>query len=130
VAVIFLNRELGRSPEAALLLPVQGLMAEYERAKILERHRRGQLHAARAGSINGLSGAPYGYRYVSKHAGGRTDTDGAHRVGAPRGLGDAEKSGLYGQRRLRQDAPRPTAPDAPGGPTEPPTAATAARLGR
>ena len=41
------------------------MVAEYERAKILERSRRGKLHAARQGSVNVLSGAPYGYRYVS-----------------------------------------------------------------
>jgi site-specific DNA recombinase len=70
VDVIFLNREIGRSPEDDLLLQVQGMMAEYERAKIVERHRRGKLHAARSGAVNALSGAPYGYRYVSKHAGG------------------------------------------------------------
>jgi site-specific DNA recombinase len=70
VEVVFLNRELGRSPEDDLLLQVQGMMAEYERAKILERHRRGKLHAAREGSVNVLSGAPYGYRYVTKHDGG------------------------------------------------------------
>src|SRR5215471_3556808 len=70
VEVIFLNRELGRSPEDELLLQVQGMMAEYERAKIVERHRRGKLHAARAGVVNVLSGAPYGYRYVDKHTGG------------------------------------------------------------
>ena len=70
VEVIFLNRELGRSPEDDLLLQVQGMMAEYERAKIIERHRRGKLHAARVGSVNVLSGAPYGYRYINKHAGG------------------------------------------------------------
>jgi site-specific DNA recombinase len=46
------------------------MMAEYERAKILERPRRGKLHAAREGSVNVLSGAPYGYRYISKHDGG------------------------------------------------------------
>ena len=38
------------------------MMAEYERAKIIERHRRGKLHAARAGVVNVLGGAPYGYR--------------------------------------------------------------------
>jgi site-specific DNA recombinase len=70
VEVVFLNRELGRSPEDDLLLQVQGMMAEYERAKILERHRRGKLHAARSGAVNVLSGAPYGYRYVNKHDGG------------------------------------------------------------
>jgi site-specific DNA recombinase len=70
VEVIFLNRELGRSPEDDLLLQVQGMMAEYERAKIVERHRRGKLHAARAGVVNVLSGAPYGYHSIDKHAGG------------------------------------------------------------
>src|SRR5229473_5263302 len=69
VEVIFLNRELGRSPEDDLLLQVQGMMAEYERAKIMERHRRGKRHAAQAGAVNVLSGAPYGYRYVSKPEG-------------------------------------------------------------
>jgi site-specific DNA recombinase len=39
-------------------------------AAILERSRRGKRHAARAGSVNVLCGAPFGYRYVGKHAGG------------------------------------------------------------
>jgi len=69
VEVIFLNRELGRSPEDELLLQVQGMMAEYERAKIIERHRRGKRHAAQAGVVNVLSGAPFGYRYVTKQQG-------------------------------------------------------------
>ena len=64
VEVVFLNRQLGQSPEDDLLLQVQGMIAEYERAKILERSRRGKLHAARRGLVNVLSGAPYGYRYV------------------------------------------------------------------
>jgi site-specific DNA recombinase len=70
VEVVFLNRELGRSPEDDLLLHVQGMIAEYERAKIIERHRRGKRHAARAGAVHVLSGAPYGYRYISKYEGG------------------------------------------------------------
>jgi site-specific DNA recombinase len=70
VEIVFLNRELGQSPEDDLLLQVQGMMAEYERAKIMERNRRGKLHAARSGSVNVLGGAPYGYRYISKHQGG------------------------------------------------------------
>ena len=69
VEVVFLNRELGQSPEDDLLLQVQGMMAEHERANIIERNRRGKLHAARSGSVNVLSGAPYGYRYISKHQG-------------------------------------------------------------
>ena len=70
VEVIFLNRALGQSPEDDLLLQVQGMIAEYERAKIIERHRRGKRHAARVGAVNVLSGAPYGYRYVTKYEGG------------------------------------------------------------
>jgi site-specific DNA recombinase len=70
VEVMFLNRALGQSPEDDLLLQVQGMIAEYERAKIIERHRRGKRHAAHTGAVNVLSGAPYGYRYVAKYAGG------------------------------------------------------------
>src|SRR4051812_14400584 len=69
VEVVFLRNPVGRSPEADLLLRVQGMIAEYERAKIMERCRRGKQHAARRGSVNVLSGAPYGYRYVGKHEG-------------------------------------------------------------
>jgi site-specific DNA recombinase len=69
VAVVFLRNPVGRGPEQDLLLQVQGMIAEYERAKILERCRRGKQHAARRGSVNVLSGAPYGYRYVGKHEG-------------------------------------------------------------
>src|ERR1043166_4989033 len=35
--VVFLNRAIGGTPEDDLLLQVQGMIAEYERAKILER---------------------------------------------------------------------------------------------
>src|SRR5215510_9226909 len=70
VEVICLNRALGHSPEDDLLLQVQGMIAEYERAKIIERHRRGKRHAAHVGAVNVLSGAPYGYRYVTKYEGG------------------------------------------------------------
>lgn len=69
VEVIFLRNPIGRGPEQDLLLQVQGMIAEYERAKIIERCRRGKQHAARRGSVNVLGGAPYGYRYVGKHEG-------------------------------------------------------------
>jgi len=69
IEIVFLNHDIGHSPEDNLLLQVQGMMAEYERAKILERSRRGKRHAARAGVINVLSGAPYGYRYIGKYEG-------------------------------------------------------------
>jgi site-specific DNA recombinase len=70
VEIVFLNHDIGRSPEENLLLQVQGMMAEYERAKILERSRRGKRHAAKAGAVNVLGGAPYGYRYIGKYEGG------------------------------------------------------------
>jgi site-specific DNA recombinase len=69
VELVFLNRPLGRSPEDDLLLQVQGVIAEYERAKIMERCRRGKLHAARRGSVSALAAAPYGYRYVTQREG-------------------------------------------------------------
>lgn len=69
VEVVFLNREVGQTPEDQLLLQVQGMIAEYERAKILERSRRGKRHGAQEGRVSVLAGAPYGYRYVTKHEG-------------------------------------------------------------
>ena len=69
VEVNFLNREVGQTPEDQLLLQVQGMISEYERAKIMERSRRGKRHAAQVGTISVLSGAPYGYRYIGKHDG-------------------------------------------------------------
>ncbi len=66
VEVVFLNRELGKTPEDNLLLQVQGVVAEYERAKISERCRRGRLHAARRGSLIVVGAAPYGYRYLDR----------------------------------------------------------------
>ena len=68
--VVFLNRPIGGTAEDDLLLQVQGVIAEYERAKILERSRRGRRHAARLGSVSALTGAPFGYRYVSRVQGG------------------------------------------------------------
>jgi site-specific DNA recombinase len=68
--VVFLNRPIGDSPEDSLLLQLQGMFAEYERAKVLERSRRGKRHRARAGAVSVLSRAPFGYRYVTREAGG------------------------------------------------------------
>jgi site-specific DNA recombinase len=44
----------------------QGMIAEYERAQIAERCRRGKKHMAQQGGVNVLSGAPFGYRYIRK----------------------------------------------------------------
>jgi len=67
VEVVFAKEpERSGSPEDELLRQFQGMIAEYERAQIAERCRRGKLHRARAGAVSVLSHAPYGYRYVKK----------------------------------------------------------------
>ena len=66
VELVFLQAPSGATPEDQLLVQFQGMIAEYERAQIAERSRRGKRHRARQGSINVLCGAPYGYRYVKK----------------------------------------------------------------
>jgi site-specific DNA recombinase len=74
-AVTFVNGPRSDSPEDALLVQFQGMIAEYERAQIAERTRRGKAHRARVGTVNVLSGAPFGYRYMRKsdHAEARYD---------------------------------------------------------
>jgi site-specific DNA recombinase len=69
IEIVFLNRAIGASPEEDLLLQMQGMFAEYERAKIMERSRRGKRHGATRGSVNVLSAAPYGYRYITRSEG-------------------------------------------------------------
>ena len=66
VETIFVKAPQGATAEDQLLVQFQGMVAEYERAQILERSRRGKRHRARQGQVNVLSGAPYGYRYVRK----------------------------------------------------------------
>ncbi len=66
VEVIFLKSPKSTTPEEHLLLQFQGMIAEYERAQIAERTRRGKRYRAKCGLVNVLSGAPYGYRYVKK----------------------------------------------------------------
>ncbi len=71
VEVMFAKEpERSGTPEDELLRQFQGMIAEYERAQIAERCRRGKLHRARAGAVSVLARAPYGYRYVkrSEHA--------------------------------------------------------------
>ncbi len=68
--VRFLKGRKAETPEDELLVQFQGMIAEYERAQIAERTRRGKLHRARGGSVAVLSGAPYGYRYVRKSEAG------------------------------------------------------------
>ena len=66
VETVFLNAPSMETPEDHLLVQFQGMIAEYERAQILERSRRGKRHRARRGEVAVLGGAPYGYRYHKK----------------------------------------------------------------
>src|ERR1022692_4956297 len=66
VETLFVKSPQGESAEDQLLVQFQGMIAEYERAQILERSRRGKRHRARSGEIGVMSGAPYGYRYIRK----------------------------------------------------------------
>ena len=69
VACEFVESPPAETPQERLLVQVQGMIAEYERALIAERSRRGKRHKARNGSPSVLSGAPYGYRYVKRGEG-------------------------------------------------------------
>jgi site-specific DNA recombinase len=66
VETLFVRAPRGSSPEDELLVQFQGMIAEYERAQILERSRRGKRHRARQGEVSVLSGAPFGYRFIRK----------------------------------------------------------------
>jgi site-specific DNA recombinase len=69
IEVQFCERPIGDSPDDQLLLQIQGAIAEYERAKILERCRRGRLHRARRGEL-APPRVPYGYIYAARKYGG------------------------------------------------------------
>ena len=61
----FVRRPIGTTPDEKLLLQMQGVIAEYERAKIRERTRRGKMHRMRCGEI--VSGRrTFGYKYFSR----------------------------------------------------------------
>lgn len=64
IATIFLNRpEIKDTPQDILFANIEGAIAEYEKALILDRTRRGKMHKARSNLLIG-SIAPYGYRYL------------------------------------------------------------------
>jgi site-specific DNA recombinase len=49
--VIFLQNPFGDTPQGKLLTQMQGMIAEYERAQMLERTRRGRLEKAQRGAL-------------------------------------------------------------------------------
>jgi site-specific DNA recombinase len=64
VELHFVERPIGQRAEDRLLMQMQGVIAEYERAKITERTRRGKLHRVRSGQMLPFTIAPYGYAIV------------------------------------------------------------------
>jgi site-specific DNA recombinase len=58
-----LNHYAGDGPEASLMRGIQSQFAEYERAKIAERTRRGKERKVREGRVLRGPKAPYGFRY-------------------------------------------------------------------
>jgi site-specific DNA recombinase len=66
VETMFVRSPQGDSAEDQLLVQFQGMIAEYERAQILERSRRGKRHRAQLGEVSVMSNAPYGYHYIRK----------------------------------------------------------------
>src|SRR2546428_5196961 len=99
VSLVFLKAPSEETAEDQLLVQFQGMIAEYERAQIVERTRRGKRHKAQQGLVNVLGGAPYGYRYIKKSD--NANGDGA--LGAINGVGHLAESGVPGQSMLRQD---------------------------
>jgi site-specific DNA recombinase len=69
IAFIFLQNPFGDTPQGKLLTQLQGMIAEYERAQILERTRRGRLEKARRGEFIPWAYGCYGYRYLPKRHG-------------------------------------------------------------
>lgn len=59
--IVFLHRPISDDPSDQLLLQIQGAVAEYERAVLAERFRRGKLQKARDGHAIAAKAA-YGYR--------------------------------------------------------------------
>jgi site-specific DNA recombinase len=65
--VEFLARPMSEDPHDQVLLQIRGAVAEYERALITERTRRGRLAKVRAGQLLPWSTPPFGYRSDPEH---------------------------------------------------------------
>lgn len=65
IEVLYVTTPAPQNGIEKILFGVQGLFAEYERAKITERFRIGKVRKAKEGNII-VSEAPYGYTYIPK----------------------------------------------------------------
>jgi site-specific DNA recombinase len=64
VTLLIVSHPLEQGPEGWLFFQMRGALAEYERAKTLERTKRGLVGRAKSGQVNGGRVA-LGYRYLS-----------------------------------------------------------------
>lgn len=74
VRLLIVSHPLEKGPEGWLFFQMRGAIAEYERAKILERLKRGKLGRAQAGYPEGGT-VPLGYRYIAGHKQGQYEID-------------------------------------------------------
>ena len=63
--IVFTSHNFGTSPAEQMLQEMTGVFAQYERAMITERCRRGRLHRARQGQL-WMKEGPYGYTYIPR----------------------------------------------------------------
>jgi site-specific DNA recombinase len=64
--IIIDGRNYANNPEKTFTLTVMGAVAQFERAKIIERTTRGKQHRLRQGYLLGYGYNTYGYTYVKK----------------------------------------------------------------
>ncbi len=74
VKLLIVSHPMEQGPEGWLFFQMRGALAEYERAKTLERTRRGTVGRIQAGHPWG-GRVPLGYRYISEPHGGRYEVD-------------------------------------------------------
>jgi site-specific DNA recombinase len=70
VKLLIVSHPMEQGPEGWLFFQMRGALAEYERAKILERTRRGLIGRAQSGHPHGGQ-VPLGYAYLPEPHGGR-----------------------------------------------------------
>ena len=73
VKLLIVSHPLEQRPGGLAVLPNAGALAEYERAKILERMQRGALGGRKRGTHGGQ--VPFGYRAIREPHGGRWEID-------------------------------------------------------
>ncbi|NOH04976.1 MAG: recombinase family protein [Chloroflexi bacterium] len=66
VAIEFVMAQYEDNDEGRLQKQIRGVIAEYEKAKIMERSKRGKRGKAKSGFVVAGSRPPYGYKVVSE----------------------------------------------------------------